>query len=793
MNSKSVVTSALVGEPVLRSEDERLLRGLGAYVDDLPEPPGTVQAVFVLSPYAHARIASIDTTRAVGVAGVIGVLTGRDFGSIKPIEADARLPGYQPVPRPVIAKDCVKFVGEVVAVILAVDRYVGEDAAELVDIDYEPLPAIVDIDGASAPDAMQIHSTTRSNILFESKFSTDGFDQAFASSHLVVRETFRSNRLAAVSIEPRGCLASYDQGRQALTLWSSTQIPHLLRTALGDLLGIDESNVRVVAPDVGGGFGVKATIYPEEILVAELARRYGRPVKWICDRREDLISSTHARDFRFDVAMGFDKDARLTAVKADIIGNIGAYPSLPFGSSAEASGAAIFLPGSYRLKHYAYRTRAVTTNTCPTGVYRGVVAPVAFFATEALMDRAAHEFSLDPAEIRLKNVIRPEDLPYINAVGIKLDASTYESCLTRALDEIGYFDFRSKQPRDRYTDGKHHGIGIACVTEHTGQGASRYRKRGLTRIPGYDSALVKVEPNGRAVAWVSQATQGQGHMTAYAQIVAEELGLRFEDVTVMEGDTAQGPYGTGTFASRGVVTGGGAVLRASRQVAAKMRRIAAHLLEAAEVDIELVAGEARIRGVPNLKVTAKEVAAVAYSLESRELPEGENYGLEATDYYDPPVVSITNATHIAHVSVDSLTGLVRVERYVVVHDCGRVINPTLVAGQLHGGIVQGLGSVLSEAVLYDSEGQLLTTTLMDYLLPTIGDVPDITVNHQESPSKDTEGGFKGVGEGGVIGAVPAIANAVRDALQRFQVKANVLPLRPDSLLMSMQGRERLSR
>jgi carbon-monoxide dehydrogenase large subunit len=483
--------------------------------------------------------------------------------------------------------------------------------------------------------------------------------------------------------------------------------------------------------------------------------------------------------------MGFRRDGILVAVRADIVGNIGAYPSLPFGSSAEASGAAIFLPGPYRLKHYAYTTRAVTTNTCPTGVYRGVVAPLAFFATEALMDRAAHELGLDPAEIRRRNVIRPEDVPYINAVGIKLDAQTYESCLKTALSKIGYDSFRSRQPGNRLLDGKYRGIGIACVTEHTGQGASRYRKRGLTRIPGYDSALVKVEPNGRAIAWVSQATQGQGHLTAYAQLVAEQLGLRFEDVTVIEGDTAQGPYGTGTFASRGAITGGGAVIRASQQIAQKMRRIAAQLLEASDKDIELAAGEARIKGVPDMKVSLREVAAVAYSLDARELPPGDGFGLEATDYYDPPVVSITNATHIAQVAVDPVTGLVDVEKYVVVHDCGRVINPLLVSGQLHGGIVQGLGSVLSEGLRYDKEGQLLTTTLMDYLIPTMADAPDIDVFHQESWSQDTAGGFKGVGEGGVIGAVPAVSNAIRDALKSFSASASVLPLKPADLLLCM--------
>lgn len=784
----SAAAGKVIGKSVLRTEDDRLLRGFGCFIDDVAEPKGTLHLAFVLSPHAHARIAGIDVTEARAVTGVVDIFTGKDFSAlIKPMTADAQQPGYQPVARPAMALDRVRFVGELVAVVVACNRYIAEDAADLVEIEYEPLRAVVDLQAAMEEESPKVHDATQSNVLFRSSFSTEGFDRAMAGADLRVRDVFRGNRLAAVSIEPRGCLAAYDRGRDSLTFWSSTQVPHLLRSALGELLAWDENRIRVIAPDVGGGFGVKATIYPEEVISAALARRYGGAVKWIGDRREDLITSTHARDFRFDVCMGFAKDGTLVAIKADIAGNIGAYPAFPFGSSAEASGAAIFLPGPYRLSHYAFETCAVSTNTCPTGVYRGVVAPIAFYATEALMDRAARELGMDPAQLRLKNVLRKEDVPYVNAVGIKLDATSYESSLCRALDAIGYDAWRKQQPPDRLRDGKYRGIGIACVTEHTGQGASRYRKRGLTRIPGFDSALVKVEPNGHAIAWVSQATQGQGHLTAYAQIVAEELGIPMENVTVVEGDTAQGPYGTGTFASRGAITGGGAVVRAASQVASKVRRIAAHMLETAEIDIELVDGHAQVKGVPQMRVRIKDIAVAAHSLSSRELPPGEQFGLEATDYYDPPVVSITNATHVAQVSIDAVTGLVQVERYVVVHDCGRIINPMLVEGQLHGAIVQGIGSVLSEAVRYDAEGQLMTTTLMDYLLPTIVDAPDIKVLHEESWSTDTVGGFKGVGEGGVIGAVPAIANAVRDALLKFDAPANKLPLRPDEIIAMMKS------
>lgn len=774
--------SGFTGDAVLRREDDRLLKGIACFIDDIPELAGTLHVAFVHSPHSHANILKIDTAAARQSPGVVDVITADTLGDVKPLAPNIPTPGLQPVARPVLALDRVRFAGELVALVVAKDRYLAEDAAELIEVEYEQLPAVVDVEQACAADASPLHAGTKDNVLFRSAFQSAGFESAFNGADLVVREQFRSARLATVSIETRGCIAAYDHGQDSLTLWTSTQIPHIVRTAVAEVLNFDEARLRVVAPDVGGGFGVKATLYPEEVIVAALAKRFRAPVKWIGDRREDLLNSTHARDYNYDVSMAFRSDGTLLAIKAIIRGNIGAYPSFPFGASAEAGGAAIFLPGPYRLAQYSFDTRAITTNTCPTGVYRGVAAPASFFATEALMDRAAEELSMDPAEIRLRNVLTAADLPYRNVVGINYDAGSYEESLRQALEKIGYDQFRSGQPKDRLKDGKYRGIGIACVTEHTGQGASRYRDRGLTRIPGYDSAVVRIEPNGKAVAMISQATQGQGHLTAYAQIVAKELGLRFKDVTILEGDTATCPYGSGTFASRGAVTGSGAAMRASAHVAGKLRRIAAHILETSPDEIEISEGMARIRGASQAAISVRELAAAAYSLSSQDLPTGESFGLEATDFYDPPEVSITNATHIAQVAVDPTTGLFQVERYVVSHDCGRVINPMLVAGQLHGGIMQGMGSVLCEHFRFDSDGQPITTSLMDYLLPTIADGFDIEIHHLENWSKTTEGGFKGVGEGGVIGAVPAIANALRDALMPFHAKINRLPVSPSEIL-----------
>lgn len=783
-------TSGMIGRALPRKEDRRLLRGAGRYVDDLPEPPGTLHLAFVLSPHAHARIISIDTATAAAVAGVRAVYTGRDFFErIRALTPDIEQPGFQPVGREALALDRVRFVGESVAVVVAEDRYVAEDAAELVQVEYEELPVLGSVDAAIAADAAPIHANTRDNILFRSANKSAGFDAAFAGAHLLVSDTFESPRLAALSLEPRGCLALHDPAMGTLTLHTSTQIPHILRTALAEALDWDETKLRVVAPDVGGGFGMKAYLYPEELIAGYLAHKLDAPIKWIGDRREDLLSSVQGRGYRFDVALAFTAEGELIGARADVLCDIGAYPGYPFGASTGASGAAIFLPGPYRMPHYAYDTRAVATHTCPGGVYRGVAAPSAFFATEALMDRAARMLDLDPAEIRRRNVLTDADLPYTTpAVSIPYTSGSFQKCLLQALAAINYDGFRRRQPADRMIDGKLRGIGIGCIVEHTGQGASRYRIRGIRNIPGFDSAHVLVAPNGRAIVYVSQATQGQGHLTSFAQIAAERLGLDVEDVTVVEGDTGLIPYGTGTFASRGAVLGGGAVMRAATAVREKMARIAADMLEVGTGDLEFAGGRVQVAGITALSVSVREIATIAHARHDRALPKGETFGLEATDFYDPPLSSITNAAHVAQVAIDPVTGLIEIERYVVAHDCGRLINPLIVEGQIHGGIVQGISSVLSEASYFDDQGQALTANLLDYLISTTMDIPDIEVHHHESWSPDTEGGFKGVGEGGVIGALPAVVNAVSDALCAYDARITRIPLRPESVLSIICGK-----
>lgn len=774
-----------VGRGVLRFEDDKLLKGRGVFTDDL-HLSGLVHLGFVRSPHAHARIRAIRTERAKALPGVLAVFTGRDFESLaKPIRVEILFPHYKAPARPVMAVDAVKFVGDAVAVVVAESRYVAEDAADLVEVDYAPLPAVVDVEAALHPSAALAHPELGDNVFFKGEFTAGDVEGAFTSADLVLEETFRSARVAGVPLEPRGCVAALDPGRGMLTFWSSTQIPHMLRTALADLVavpGLSESRIRVITPEVGGGFGTKAHVYPEEVITAALAFKLGRPVKWVQDRREELLTNIHARDHVYEVQAAVTLEGVLKGVRVRILTNAGAFPSYPFGCTLEPTGGARMLPGPYRIRDYAYECYAIATNTCPAGAYRGVAQPTAFMAIEGMMDRIGRALGIDPAEVRLRNLIRPEEMPYVNVVGVRYDTGSYIASLRRALELSRYDDWRARQPSTRLEDGKYRGIGICCFTEVSGTGAPGFRARGLTRVPGFDSALLKVEPTGKVTCVLSTAGAGQGHETTFSQLIADELGVPMSDVTVLEGDTLGGPYGSGTFASRSVVTGGGAIVRAAARLREKIARIAGHLLEAAPPDIVLEAGHAFVRGMPTRRVTVREIAETAYSMTAKGLPEGEGYGLETTDYYDPPLVTMANATHVAAVAVDARTGRIEIERYVVVHDCGRVINPMIVEGQVHGGTAQGIGEAVLEAIVYGEDGQCQTATLMDYLLPTTTDVPSMIVDHIESPSIDAAGGFKGVGEGGVIGAVPAVTNAVADALGGLGVNVNRIPLTPDRVL-----------
>jgi carbon-monoxide dehydrogenase large subunit len=782
-------TGAYVGQGLLRREDEYLLRGQGHFVDDLPEPRDTIFLGFVMSPHAHARIVAIDASEAKALPGVIDVLTGEDLAKLtRPVTTEIEFPGYIRHGRDVLARSKVRFVGEHVAVVLAESAYAAHDAIELVKVEFDPLPVAADLETAHLPGAPQVHDHIPNNTIFAGAFQTKDFDANWAAGEQSLRERFRTGRVAGIPIEPRGCLALPSHVGDSLVFYSSTQVPHLLRTALAmHIVGASESKIRVVVPEVGGGFGTKAQIYTEEVVAAALALKLRRPMKWIQDRREELLTSIHARDHVYDVEAKFTREGVITALRLELYTNAGAYSSLPFGCTLEPTGGARMLVGPYRVRHYAYRNYSIATHTCPSGAYRGVAQPTCFMAIEGMMDRIARKLGLDPAEVRLRNMIRPEEMPWVNAVGVRYDTGSYVESLERAIERIGYKAFRARQPANRMLDGKLRGVGICCFTEVSGTGAPGWRARGLTRLPGFDSALIKVEPTGKVTAYISHANGGQGHYTTFAQLVADSTGADMADVTIVEGDTGSTPYGTNTFASRSAVTGGGAVIRAGRKVMDKMRRIAAEMLEVAPEDVVIERGTASVAGVPNMRLNFTQIAETAYSMNNHALPQGEEYGLEATDFYDPPLVTMANAVHICTVAVDPDDARVKIEDYVVVHDCGRIINPVVVDGQVQGGSTQGLGEALMEELVYDSSGQLLNANLLDYLLPTAEDVPDYRIYHIESPTIDAEGGFKGVGEGGVIGAVPAIVNAVADALAGMGANVNRIPLRPSYLLGLMSG------
>ena len=770
------------GASVPRKEDDRLLRGAASFLDDLPEPEGTLHLAFVRSPHPHALVRSVDVSAAKALPGVVEVVTGAQIGAWTKALVTQRGPGLVPLTRPHMAVDRVRHVGEVVAVIAAVNAYIAEDAVELVNVGYEIVEPVVSIEDALAEGAPLIYDDIPRNLVFDKHYAVEGTEAAFADAAHVFSETFVSSRMAAIPIETRGLIASFDTGRKKLTFWSPTQMPHKVRWEMSQCLGLAEYDVRVIIPDVGGGFGMKSQMYPEDVIGAAMARHLDRPVKWIQDRQEDLVTSTHARDYRFKVDLAIGADGLIKALRADIVVNIGAYSTWLTSAGIEAAGAGLFMIGPYKIKHYTYDVRSVVSNKTPVGVYRGVAAPICAFAMEMLMERAARTLGFDPIDFRRQNLIKPQDLPYVNAIGVTLDTASHEKCLDQALQMANYQAFKAEKSGRVGEDGKLRGIGVACITEHTGQGSSRMRARGQnSRAPGFDGAIVKMEPDGKVIAYVSHTTQGQGHLTVFAQLIADKLGLDIDDVTVEEGDTALMPFGTGTVASRGAVSGGGAVLGASGKIGDKLRRIAGHILESHVDDIELADGRASVVGA-DVSVPIRTLAEAAYFIGSHTLPQDEHPGLEATEFYDPPTSSYSNATHIAQVAVDARSGKVTVEAYHVVHDCGRVINPMIVDGQVHGGIAQGLGEALMEAMEYNEDGQPISTTLIDYVVPTALDIPHIEVAHVETPSTTTRGGMKGAGEGGVIGAVPAVALAVADALSRFNPRINQLPLTPSRLI-----------
>lgn len=755
-----------VGARVSRVEDPRLLRGQGEYVADV-SVPGMLSIAFVRSPYAAARIAKIDTHKAAGMPGVVAVWTAED----------ARLVihhGGQGLEQTVLASGEVRYVGEPVIAVIAQDPYVAEDAADLVDIDYEPLAPVLEMQ-SSVKDAPRRVHREQPNEVFTKKTVTDGFEEAFRAAPRHIELTFQTHRQAALPIEPRASVAWPDPNGDRLTVYVTHQSPHEVRRQLAEILGWPERRVHVVVPEVGGGFGIKAMFYPEYAVVAEAARRLGRPVKWVSDRREAFLTDAHARDAEHVVEVAFEESGRIVAVRDHVWGDTGAWPLWNFpGAVGEATWAADMLPGPYQIPHVSIDITVVYSNKAPLGPYRGVGGPIGAQVQEGIIEGVARALQRDPVEVRRLNMIREDQFPYRSATGQLYDAGSYEASMDAAMAMMNLEKFREDQARWR-REGRYVGLGLCVFVE-----PSAFAESEAGSVP-YESVQLAMDTSGQVTATCGLGPTGQGHETTLAQIIASELGIRVENVTVLHGDTDNAPMGGGTGGSRSGTIGGGAALRASGMLKEKLVDLAAHALEASRDDIVLEDGRAEVAGAPGHGVSIADLARRAY-LEVGNLPEGMEPGLEVLVRYKPPMAATySNGTHAALVEVDIESGLVQVLDYVAVNDCGVVINPTIVEGQIHGGVAQGIGSALLEELRYDESGQLTTTSLMDYLVPTLVDVPPMRVQHLETPSESL-GGFKGMGEGSLIAAPPAVANAVTDALAPFGVLVTDIPVSPDQVV-----------
>jgi len=731
----------------------------------------------VRSTAAHAELFAVDTAAARRAPGVAAVLAGRDLaGVVEPLAPRLDALGFTPTICHALSDSRVRFVGEPIAIVVADSVYAAADAGELVRVDYASLPAVATIDAALAEDAPRLHAGHERNVLFERRHRHGDVERAIDAAAVVVKETFRHARLSASPLEPRGIIACWED--DALTVWTGTQVPHIVRAALAQAFGLAERQVRVIVPDTGGGFGQKMHVMPEDLAVVAAARLIDRPVKWTETRRENLVSASQAREARVEIEAAADARGVLLGLRARIWSDAGSQHIYPLTASLEPMGTATILPGPYRIPAYAYDVVAVATNKPPLGAYRGVGMTMGVFVMERALDLCADRLDLDPAEIRRRNLISSDDYPFPSAAGFVYDSGDYPKALALALDLAGYEGLvRERDAARRH--GRLLGVGIACYTEYTGMGSETYRGRGMVHVPGAEGATVSIAADGSVAVHVSFPSQGQGHATTAAQIVADRLGVPIESVHVMQPDTSIAPPGTGTFASRGAIAQGGAVDGAAKTVRAELIAIAAAALEASPADLELTGGRVSVRGVPGRDLSVAELARIGHLAVPGARPDAR--ALEATEVFDPPGPTFSGAVHVASVEVDPETGRVTVRAYALVEDCGPVINPMIVEGQIHGAVAQGIGEALDERLVYDDDGQLLTGTLMDYALPTASDLPDFAMGHLETPSPLTPGGYKGMGEGGTIGAPAAIANAVADAVRPLGIAVTALPILPETL------------
>ena len=769
--------SKLVGTRVKRREDPRLVQGLSHYVDDL-RMADVLQVAILRSPHAHARINGINTDAASALAGVVSVTTGADIGdSVGSVPCAAANPTLRTPPHPVLAQGEVRYVGEPVVAVVAEDSYTARDALDLVEVDYEPLPAVSDLEKALQPGSPLVHSQWDSNQAFTFECGTGDMDKARAEADVIIKQKIVHQRLAPISVETRGVVARYFPGEDELTVWSSTQIPHLLRAMLALVLGFPEHRIRVIAPEVGGGFGCKLNVYREEALLAHLAMKLKATVKWIEGRRENIQATIHGRGQVGTVEAAVKRDGTILGVTYDSLLDTGAYHQLLTPGMPPLTG--LMISGSYKIPTLKFTSTGGFTNKVATDAYRGAGRPEATLVIERTMDLIARELDMDPVELRRKNFAQPADFPLPVATGLAYDSGNYQAALDKALEMVGYDDLRAEQKRLR-EEGRYMGIGFSTYVEICAMGPSAALPAG-----GWESGTVRMDFTGKATVLTGVSPHGQGEETTFAQIVSDDLGVPIEDIAVLHGDTAVVPNGIGTFGSRGISVGGTAVYMATQQVREKAEAIAANVLECSAEDLEFEDGKFSVKGVPDKGITIQEVALQAHV--ATKLPPGMEPGLQATSVFEPSNFTFPFGTHICVVEVDTQSGEIEIKKYVAVDDCGKVINPMIVDGQVQGGIAQGLGQALLEEVVYDEDGQLITGSLMDYAVARAEDLPTLEFARTETPSPVNPMGVKGVGEAGTIGSTPSIVNAVVDALAPFGVKHIDMPLKPEKIWRLCQG------
>lgn len=772
-----------VGAPIKRTEDPRLLTGRGEYAADR-KPDRALHVAFRRSEQPHARIVGIDTSAAEAAPGVIAVLTGEmladDFRPVIPV---SRMPNYYATPILPLATGKVRYVGEAVVAVIAESRYLAEDAQELIEIDYAPLGGCARAEDAADSGAALLHDEAGSNVLIAREFRKGDAATDMAAAHVRVGGRFEMTRKAPLAMEPRSYTAEYDTRRDAITLYTSSNIPGIVRDALAESLDLPGSRLRVIAPDVGGSFGSKGSLYPEELLVCIAARRLRRSIKWTADRLEDISSSSQAFAEIVTAELGFDADGMAIALEADVTGDIGAYSIYPWTCGLETVQVVSFLPGPYKIRSYRGAVRGVATSKPPTGPYRGVGRPISTFVTERLMDMGATALGIDPLELRRRNLVRADEFPFRIASGLIWDKTGFIECLDAVAEAADYEGLR-KQQADARASGRLFGIGLASYAELTGIGSRIAVAPGMPINTGSETAKIRIDSTGAITAAFGVASHGQGLETTLAQIVADDLGAAFESIRIVQGDSDGVPMSTGTYASRSAVLGGGAAKHASHLLRDKLKRVASHLLEAGIDDLEVSGGIVRVGGTDRA-VTFKQIAKAVYS-DMRTLPLDAREELEASYTYDPINGTTACATHLAVVEVDPVTCFVQIHKYIVAEDCGRIINPMIVDGQVHGGVAQGIGAALYEELIYDDDSQLLSASLVDYVIPSASEIPHMDVVHVESESA-VAGGFRGMGEGGTIGAPAAIANAIADALSPLGIEASILPMTPERIFQLLQA------